>query len=55
MYVVSICIQKHADIHRLNPTMWNIKGKTGFLYMGTALVITAWSWFRLPETRVCMH
>ena len=33
----------------MNPTEWNLAGKTAFFWFGTALVMTIWSYFRLPE------
>ncbi|KAJ9625192.1 hypothetical protein H2204_010579 [Knufia peltigerae] len=33
----------------LNPSAWDWKGKSCFLYAGTALVCLVWCWFRLPE------
>ena len=35
----------------LNPTAWNWKGKSCFLYAGTTLVCLAWCYFRLPEPK----
>ena len=37
--------------YALNPTEWNWKGKAGFFWAGTAALTTAWSFFRLPETK----
>jgi len=33
----------------LNPTAWNWKGKSCFLFAGTTFLCLVWSWFRLPE------
>ncbi|KAK9358961.1 general substrate transporter [Lipomyces starkeyi] len=35
----------------LNPTQWNLKGYTAFVWGGTALLTFIWAYFRLPETR----
>lgn len=35
----------------INPTEWNLKGKTAFFWFGAALSITIWSYFRLPEAK----
>ncbi|KAK9242915.1 hypothetical protein V1506DRAFT_494758 [Lipomyces tetrasporus] len=35
----------------MNPTKWNLKGYTGFVWGGTALLTFVWAYFRLPETK----
>ncbi|KAH7146650.1 hypothetical protein B0J13DRAFT_595187 [Dactylonectria estremocensis] len=35
----------------LNPTAWNLAGKSCFVYAGTALLCLIWCYFRLPETK----
>lgn len=35
----------------VNPTQWNLKGKTSFVWLGTALVWLLWAYLRLPETK----
>lgn len=35
----------------LNPTAWDLEGKSCFLYAGTALICLIWTYFRLPETK----
>jgi hypothetical protein len=35
----------------LNPTAWDWKGKTCYLWAGTCLVMLVWSYFRLPEPK----
>ncbi|KAL2843134.1 general substrate transporter [Aspergillus pseudoustus] len=35
----------------LNPTAWNWRGKSAFLYAGTAFCCFVWAYFRLPEPR----
>lgn len=34
----------------MNPGAWNLRGYTGFVWGSTALLMTIWSYFRLPET-----
>src|SRR4051794_4294613 len=34
----------------LNPKQWNLKGYTGFVWGGTALLTLVWAYFRLTET-----
>jgi hypothetical protein len=36
----------------MNPTAWNMKGKTAFVWASTAAVMTVWVFFRLPECKV---
>ena len=33
----------------LNPTAWDWKGKSAYLYLGTTIFCIVWCWFRLPE------
>ncbi|KAK0120541.1 hypothetical protein ONS96_010746 [Cadophora gregata f. sp. sojae] len=35
----------------LNPREWNLKGYTGFVWGGTALLTFIWAFIRLPETK----
>jgi SP family general alpha glucoside:H+ symporter-like MFS transporter len=35
----------------LNPTAWNWRGKTCFLWAGTCSICFVWCWFRLPEPK----
>ena len=35
----------------MNPVEWNLLGKTGFFWGGTAFCIFVWSYFRLPEVK----
>jgi SP family general alpha glucoside:H+ symporter-like MFS transporter len=35
----------------LNPTAWNWKGKSCWLYAGTTALCLVWCWFRLPEPK----
>ena len=37
--------------YTVNPTEWNLKGKTGFLWGSTGLCVFIWSFFRLPEVK----
>ena len=37
----------------MNPTELNLRGKTAFVWAGTAAVMTTWAFFRLPEAKVC--
>ncbi|KAK0392261.1 hypothetical protein NLU13_1757 [Sarocladium strictum] len=35
----------------MNPTKWNLKGYTGFVWGSTAFLVFIWGYFRLPETK----
>ncbi|KAL4787949.1 general substrate transporter [Aspergillus varians] len=35
----------------LNPTAWDWKGRTGFFWAGITVGLTAWAYFRLPESK----
>lgn len=35
----------------MNPTEWNLKGYTGFIWGITAMLVFFWAYFRLPETK----
>lgn len=35
----------------MNPTEWNLKGYTGFVWGGTTFLMIVWGFFRLPETK----
>ncbi|RDW60167.1 putative alpha-glucoside transport protein-1 [Coleophoma crateriformis] len=49
-YVVSV-ISGVLEPYFMNPTAWNLKGYTGFVWGGTALATLIWGYFRLPETK----
>jgi MFS transporter, SP family, general alpha glucoside:H+ symporter len=35
----------------MNPQAWNLKGYTGFIWGGTAALMSIWAYFRLPESK----
>ncbi|KAJ5604855.1 hypothetical protein N7510_010009 [Penicillium lagena] len=37
--------------YMMNPTAWDMKGKTAFVWGSTAAVMTVWVFFRLPECK----
>ena len=49
-YIVSV-ISGVLEPYFINPTQWNLKGYTGFVWGGTAFVTFVWAVFRLPETK----
>ncbi|KAL3485819.1 general substrate transporter [Aspergillus germanicus] len=50
-YYVAQIVSNSVNAEMLNPTAGNWRGKTGFFWGGCSLVLFAWSFFRLPETR----
>lgn len=40
-----------VEPYLINPTEANLRGKTGFVWFGTALPTLIWAYFRLPETK----
>jgi SP family general alpha glucoside:H+ symporter-like MFS transporter len=49
-YVVSV-ISNVLQPYFMNPTEWNLRGYTGFIWGSTAFMVFVWGYFRLPETR----
>lgn len=41
--------------YMINPTEFNLRGKTAFFWTGTAALTSAWAWFRLPEVKVRLY
>ncbi|KAL1408552.1 hypothetical protein Q8F55_005365 [Vanrija albida] len=39
------------NAYSLNPTAWNWKGKSAFLWLGTCVCALVWTYFRLPEAK----
>ncbi|GJC90109.1 alpha-glucosides permease MPH3 [Colletotrichum liriopes] len=44
-------VSQVLQTYMMNPTEWNLRGKAGFFWAGTAGVIFMWSFFRLPECK----
>jgi SP family general alpha glucoside:H+ symporter-like MFS transporter len=49
-YYIGQIICNVVNPYMLNPTEGNWKGKTGFVWGGSAFAFFVWSWFRLPES-----
>ena len=49
-YIISV-IAGVLEPYFMNPTQWNLKGYTGFIWGATAFVTFVWAFFRLPETK----
>ncbi|KAK1511496.1 general alpha-glucoside permease [Colletotrichum abscissum] len=44
-------VSQVLQTYMMNPTEWNLRGKAGFFWAGTAGIIFIWSYFRLPECK----
>jgi MFS transporter, SP family, general alpha glucoside:H+ symporter len=49
-YIISV-ISGVLEPYFMNPQAWDLRGYTGFVWGGTALLTTIWAYFRLPETK----
>lgn len=47
-----MCADDQNNRLMINPTEWDLKGKTAFVWAGTAAMTTLWAYFRLPEVKV---
>lgn len=50
-YQVVNVISQVLEPYFMNPTTWNLSGKTGFFWGATALFAFIWAFFRLPEPK----
>ena len=50
-YYISQVVANVLQPYFMNPSAWNLRGYTGFVWGGCATLIFVWSWFRLPETK----
>ncbi|KAJ4857534.1 sugar transporter domain-containing protein [Trichoderma breve] len=50
-YAVTGIVAGVLQPYFMNPTQWNLKGYTGFVWGGTAFVTFVWAYFRLPESK----
>lgn len=48
-YNIASIVTNSLTSRMLNPTTWNWKGKSCFLYAATAFLCLVWCWCRLPE------
>ncbi|OJJ43550.1 hypothetical protein ASPZODRAFT_73995 [Penicilliopsis zonata CBS 506.65] len=49
-YLVSVVVGV-LEPYFINPTAWNLRGYTGFVWAGTCFFTFIWAYFRLPETK----
>ncbi|KUJ08799.1 sugar transporter-like protein [Mollisia scopiformis] len=50
-YQIVNVVSQVLEPYMMNPTAWNLLGKTGFVWGSTAFVMVVWSYFRLPEMK----
>lgn len=50
-YNLCSLVSNIVEPYLINPGYANLKGKTAFVWFGTALPVLIWSFFRLPETK----
>ena len=50
-YYISQVIANVLQPYFMNPSAWNLRGYTGFVWGGCATVVFIWCFFRLPETK----
>ncbi|ORY68174.1 sugar transporter-like protein [Pseudomassariella vexata] len=44
-------VSQILQAYMMNPTEWDLKGRTGFVWGSTAFCVFIWSYFRLPEIK----
>lgn len=50
-YNIASIIANTLTPHMLNPTAWNLRGKSGFIWAGFCFLCLLWTFFRLPEPK----
>lgn len=50
-YNLCSLVSNIVEPYLINPSEANLKGKTAFVWFGTAVPVLIWSYFRLPETK----
>jgi len=50
-YYIGNIVGGVLEPYMINPTHWNLKGKTAFFWGTASLITTIWAYFRLPETK----
>jgi SP family general alpha glucoside:H+ symporter-like MFS transporter len=50
-YQIVNIVSQVLQAYFMNPTAWNVNGKTGFFWGCTALLTFVWAFFRLPEAK----
>ncbi|PGG96975.1 hypothetical protein AJ79_09382 [Helicocarpus griseus UAMH5409] len=50
-YQLTNIVSQVLQVQFMNPTEWNLSGKTGFFWACTCFCIVVWAYFRLPEAK----
>lgn len=50
-YYIAVVIANAIQPYAMNPTEWNLRGYTGFIWGSTSMLVFIWGFFRLPETK----
>ncbi|KAK1238743.1 hypothetical protein MKX07_004319 [Trichoderma sp. CBMAI-0711] len=50
-YAITGVVSGVLQPYFMNPSEWNLKGYTGFVWGGTCFLMTVWAYFRLPESK----
>jgi len=54
-YYLWIVLSNIISPYMLNPTQWNLQGKTNFFWAPLATLLAIWAFFRLPEMKVSVR
>jgi SP family general alpha glucoside:H+ symporter-like MFS transporter len=52
VYYMAVIFSNVISPYMLNPTQWNLQGKTNFVWGPIAALCAVWGYFRLPEMKV---
>lgn len=50
-YCIMNIVSSTLETYFMNPTEWDLKGKTAFFWFATSACTFVWAYFRLPEAR----
>lgn len=50
-YCVMNIVSSTLETYFMNPTEWDLKGRTAFFWFATSACTFVWAYFRLPEAR----
>ncbi|QGI97667.1 hypothetical protein CEK26_010736 [Fusarium fujikuroi] len=50
-YYISQIVCNTLQTYLINPTELNLKGKSGWVWSGSCILLIVWAYFRLPETK----
>jgi len=50
-YYIASVVANVLQPYFVNPTQWNLRGYSGFIWGSTCFLTLVWAYFRLPETK----